>query len=143
MSYTNDHHHGTLSPRSISGSTTSTAYSNIPARVLSPHSQKPMLLQGAPDLRVALPHTPHDGHWQSGQQHHMQTSQSYLANSNNRSSWDMYLENSPATAASTSAPQQSLNYQPSRNGAEPAASGDNRTARNQPTQQPSQQAPRS
>lgn len=149
MSYVSDHH-GAVSPRSISGSTTSTAYtSSIPARVLSPHNQKPLGLQSGPDLRVSLPHNPHEpsSHWQGGQ-HHMQTSQSYqhpqLSNSSSRNSWDMstYLEN-PATAAGTSAPPHALNYPSARSAADSAASGaDNRVARSLSSQQQSQQMPR-
>ncbi|KUJ16410.1 uncharacterized protein LY89DRAFT_749018 [Mollisia scopiformis] len=151
MSYVSDHH-GAVSPRSISGSTTSTAYtSSIPARALSPHNQKSLGLQsGPPDLRVSLPHNPHEAssHWQGGQ-HHMQTSQSYqhpqLSNSSSRNSWDMstYLENNPATAAGTSAPPQALNYSSARSAADSAGSGaDNRLARSLSSQQQSQQMPR-
>lgn len=154
MSYVSDHH-GAVSPRSISGSTTSTAYpSSIPARVLSPHNQKPLGLQNGPsDLRVSLPHNPHEpsNHWQGGQ-HHMQTSQAYqhpqLGNPSTRNSWDMstYLENNPATTAGTSAPSQGLSYSSARSAADAAASGaDNRVVRSlsqQQSQSQSQQMPR-
>jgi len=148
ISYMSDHH-GAVSPRSISGSTTSTAYTaNIPARVLSPLNQKPMpnLQNGPPDLRVSVPH-PHEGssHWQQGgQQHHMPTSQQYqqLGNQGSRGSWDMssYLENSPATAGGTSTPQ-SLNYGNSRSVADTAGQGENSIARTLSAQQ-SHQMPR-
>ncbi|KAL2066436.1 hypothetical protein VTL71DRAFT_2507 [Oculimacula yallundae] len=133
-SYPNDHHGG-VSPRSISGSTTSTYTSNIPARVISPHDQKSMAIQGGPpDLR--LPQHPHEGssHWQSSQ-HHMQLPHQYqsLGNHSNRGSWDMHGETGPPTAGGTSAPLQSLNlnYQNHRNIlADSAASGgDNRIVR--------------
>jgi hypothetical protein len=144
MSYTSDHHHGPLSPRSISGSTTSTAYSNIPARVVSPHDPRPMGLQGGPPgLRVAVPG--HDAHWQGAQQHHMQTSQQYLSNNTSaRNSWEMsnYLDHSPATAGGTSNSSQNLNYSTSRNGTDSAApGGDSRISRTMPLQ--GQQIPRS
>ncbi|KAL5325771.1 hypothetical protein ACEPPN_006904 [Leptodophora sp. 'Broadleaf-Isolate-01'] len=134
-------HHGGVSPRSISGSTTSTYTSNIPARVLSPHDQKSMALQGGPpDLR--MPQHPHEGpsHWHSGQ-HHMQTPHQYqpLSNPSNRGSWDMYGETGPATAGGTSAQLQTLNYPNHRNPAESAATGgDNRIARTLSAQQQSQ-----
>lgn len=144
--YASDHHGG-VSPRSISGSTTSTYTSNIPARVLSPQDQKSMALQGGPpDLRVSITHNPHEApsHWQAGQ-HHMQNPQQYqpMGNANNRSSWDMYLDNSPATAGGTSAPSQNLNYSNPRNVADSAATGgDNRIARSLSSQHQSQQMPR-
>lgn len=155
MSYVSDHH-GAVSPRSISGSTTSTAYtSSIPARVLSPHNQKPLGLQsGPPDLRVSLPHNPHESstHWQGGQHHMQQPSyqqqhqQQQLGNSSSRSSWDIstYLDNSPTTAAGTSAPsQQGLNYSSARSAGDSASSGaDNRVTRTLSSQQQSQQMPR-
>ncbi|EHL03282.1 hypothetical protein M7I_0497 [Glarea lozoyensis 74030] len=102
ISYMGDHH-GTMSPRSISGSTTSTAYAtSIPARVLSPHSQKSMVLGPGPsDLRVS-----HDPHWQGGQQQqqqqHMQTSHQYahLTPQTARGSWDMASYNHANQAAS-------------------------------------------
>jgi len=146
LSYASDHH-GAVSPRSISGSTTSTAYAgSIPARVLSPHSQKSMALQGTSDLRVSLPHNPHEtaGHWQGGQ-HHMQASQQYqqhLGSQSGRGSWDMssvgvaYLDNGPATTAGSSAAGQgsSLNY--SRNVADAAGqTSDNRIVRSLSSQQ--------
>ncbi|KAH9203660.1 hypothetical protein DL95DRAFT_320994, partial [Leptodontidium sp. 2 PMI_412] len=116
--YASDHD-GEVSPRSISGSTTSTYASNIPARVLSPHDQG-----GPPDLRT--PQHPHDGpsHWQGGQ-HHMQTPHQYQppSNSSNRGSWDMYGETGPATAGDASAQLQTLNYPNHRNPAEAAATG--------------------
>ncbi|KAI9649941.1 hypothetical protein NHQ30_002526 [Ciborinia camelliae] len=110
LPYTNDHHGG-ISPRSISGSTTSTAYnSNIPAqRAISPQSQKSINFQG-------VPHGAQESsHWQQGTTHHMPTpQQQYQAQLGNaaavaasaRGSWDLsnYLDNSPATAAGTSGP---------------------------------------
>ncbi|KAH6676388.1 hypothetical protein B0J14DRAFT_477280, partial [Halenospora varia] len=142
--YANDHH-GALSPRSISGSTASTYANSMPARVLSPHTQKPMALTGGPpDLRVALPQHPHDAsHWQG--QHHMQAGQQYqqLGTQSSRGSWDMstYMENGPAASGSASAPSQSVNYP--RNVADPAvAGGDNRITRIVSTQQPSHQMSR-
>lgn len=149
MSYPSDHH-GVNSPRSISGSATSTAYNamSIPARVLSPHNQKSMAPQGGPpDLRVAVPHNPHEppSHWQGG--HHMQGSQQYqqLGNPSARNSWDMstYLEGSPATSAGTSGQAQALNYPNPRNLADTAgAGGDSRIARSLSSQQQSHQVPR-
>jgi hypothetical protein len=152
MSYVSDHH-GAVSPRSISGSTTSTAYtSSIPARVLSPHNQKPLGLQSGPsDLRVSLPHNPHESssHWPGGQ-HHMQNSQPYqhpqLSSSGSRNSWDMstYLETNPATTGGTSAASQTLNYSSARSAADSVASvADNRMVRSLSSQQQqSQQMPR-
>lgn len=145
-SYASDHHGG-VSPRSISGSTTSTYTSNIPARVISPHEQKSMALQGGPpDLR--MPQHPNEGpsHWQAGQ-HHMQTPHQYqpLGAPSNRGSWDMYGEAGSATAGGTSAQLQDLNYPNHRNTAESAATGgDNRIARTLSAQQQvqSQQMPR-
>ncbi|TVY85433.1 hypothetical protein LSUE1_G000471 [Lachnellula suecica] len=154
LSYANDHH-GAVSPPSISGSTTSTAYAgNLPTRVLSPHSQKSMPLQGGPhDLRVSLPNNPHEtsSHWQGGQ-HHMHASQQQyqqLGSQSGRGSWDMssvgvgYLDNGPATAAAGSSAvsqAQSMNY--SRNVADAAGQGsDNRIVRSQSSQQ-SHQMPR-
>ncbi|KAH7370448.1 hypothetical protein BKA65DRAFT_522181 [Rhexocercosporidium sp. MPI-PUGE-AT-0058] len=135
--YANDHHGG-VSPRSISGSTNSTYTTNIPARVLSPHDQKSMALQGGPpDLRMPQ-HQPHEGpsHWQGGQQH-MQTPHQYqsLSNPSNRGAWDMYGETGPATAGGTSA-----QYYPNhRSPAESAATGgDNRITRTLSAQQQSQ-----
>jgi len=111
-----------VSPRSIAGSATSTAYTgNIPARVVSPHNQKPLAtMPGGSDVRVPVPLAhPHEV---SGQQwpgssnhntHHMATSpqyppqqhQQHLGNQAQagRGSWDMasYLENSVATAGGT------------------------------------------
>ncbi len=152
-SYSSDPH-GTMSPRSISGSTTSTAYAtNVPARVVSPRSQKSMGLQvGPPDLRVAASHNPHDSpsRWQ-GPQHHMQSAQQYQQLPSGRGSWDMssYLESSPATPVGTSTPQ-NVNYQsaPSRSVTETALSGDDDRSsrplpRQQTPQQQSQQVPRS
>ena len=150
ISYVSDHH-GAVSPRSISGSTTSTAYTtNIPARVMSPLGQKPMtnLHSGPSDLRVSVPH-PHEGssHWQGGQ-HHMPASQQYqqLGNQSARAStsWDMssYLDNSPATAGGSSTTQ-ALNYPSTRNIADTAVTGsDNRIVRSLSTQQQSHQMPR-
>jgi hypothetical protein len=148
MAYPGDHH-GINSPRSISGSTTSTAYNsmNIPARVLSPHEQKSMASQGGPpDLRVGVPHNPHEAgsHWQ-GAGHQLQGSQQYqhLQNQSARSSWgDMYLEGSPATTAGTSAHAQvqALAYPNSRSLAEAAGpGGDNRIVRSLSAQQQQQQ----
>ncbi|KAN0096057.1 hypothetical protein V8E51_014862 [Hyaloscypha variabilis] len=148
MAYPGDHH-GINSPRSISGSTTSTAYNsmNIPARVLSPHEQKSMASQGGPpDLRVGVPHNPHEAgsHWQGGG-HQLQGSQQYqhLQNQSARSSWgDMYLEGSPATTAGTSAHAQvqALAYPNSRSLAEAAGpGGDNRIVRSLSAQQQQQQ----
>ncbi|RDL39848.1 Uncharacterized protein BP5553_04188 [Venustampulla echinocandica] len=164
ISYAADHHghshgqgHGPVSPRSISGSTTSTAYaSSIPARVLSPRSQKSLgLTGGPPDLRVALPHNPHEsaGQWGSGGgggQHHMQSSPQFapLGSQSSRSSWDMssFLENSPATAGpgSASAPPQSLNQSLSYSRSivdvgVALPGGNNRLARSLPSQQQQQQ----
>lgn len=143
VSYVSDHH--AVSPRSISGSTASTAYSSIPARVHSPHNPKSMttLQSGPPDLRVSVPH-PHESssHWQ-GNQHHMPTPQQQyqqqLGHQSARNSWDMstYLENSPATAGAggTSTPQ-SMNYPNSRNIADsPMPGGDNRIVRSLSSQQ--------
>ena len=149
MSYVGDHH-GTMSPRSISVSTTSTAYTtSIPARVVSPHHQKSLtaLQSGPPDLRVAVPH-PHEAptHWQ-GAQHHMPSSQQYQLGSQSAraSSWDMssYLENNPATAGGNSGPQ-ALNYPSARNVTDSAGSvSDNRIARGlPPSQVQSHQMPR-
>lgn len=146
ISYVSDHH-GAISPRSISGSTTSTAYTaNIPARVHSPHNPKSMttLQSGPPDLRVSVPH-PHEpsSHWQGGQ-HHMPTPQQQyqqqLGSQSARNSWDMstYLESSPATAGGSSTPQ-TLNYQNPRNMAESAGPvGDNRIVRSLSSQQQQQ-----
>jgi hypothetical protein len=154
ISYVSDHH-GAVSPRSISGSTTSTAYStSIPARVMSPLGQKSItsLQSGPSDLRVSVPH-PHEGsgHWQ-GSQHHMPAAQQYqqLGSQSARNSWDIssYLENSPATAGGTSTPQ-NLGYASTRNvnmGDPAVPGGDNRIARSlsaQAQQQQSHQMPRS
>ena len=135
-------HHGANSPRSISGSTTSTAYISltIPARVLSPHNHKSLSTQGGgpPDLRI----NPHESssHWQPP--HHMQGSQyQQLGSQSGRSSWgDMsgYLDNSPATTVGTS----SSSYPHPRTLAETAVpGGDNRVARSLSSQ--NQQVPRS
>jgi hypothetical protein len=150
MSYPTDHH-GPNSPRSISGSSTSAAYNsmNIPARVLSPLNQKSMGPQGGPpDLRVSVPHNPHEAssHWQGGG-HLMQGSQQYqqLGNQSTRSPWDMstYLEGSPATTGGTSGQAQAMNYPNSRNLADTAVpGGDNRIVRSLSSQQSSQQVPR-
>ncbi|KAG0652700.1 hypothetical protein D0Z07_0285 [Hyphodiscus hymeniophilus] len=154
ISYVSDHHGG-LSPRSISGSTSSTAYAgNLPGRVLSPHHQKPLasLQGGPPDLRVSVPH-PHEssGHWQGGQQqHHMPNPQHHyqqqLGNQSARNSWDQmsnYLENNPATAGGNSTAQ-ALDYSGSRNVVDRAATGgDNRIRRlSLQEQQQSHQMPR-
>ncbi|CAG8959956.1 hypothetical protein HYFRA_00012673 [Hymenoscyphus fraxineus] len=139
ISYVGDHH-GALSPRSISGSTSSTGYAaNIPARVLSPLSQKTMSLTGGPpDLRVGLPTHPHEpsNHWQGGAPHHMQSSQQQYPQlgppQNSRGSWDMspYLENNAANTtggAGASGPphhqalSQPMNY--NRNVADTAVTG--------------------
>jgi hypothetical protein len=146
ISYLGDHH-GAMSPRSISGSTTSTAYAtSIPTRVLSPHSQKSMVLaQGPSDLRVSsIPHNPHDAsHWQQGAQH-MQSSHQYahLGAPNSRGSWDManYIATNPGSAGSTSNPP-SLNLPmgnnyPRNNVADSAVSGaDNQLSRSLSQQQ--------
>ncbi len=145
-SYPSDHHGG-VSPRSISGSTTSTYTSNIPARVVSPHDHKSMALQGGPpDLR--MPQHPHEvpSHWHGGQ-HHMQAPHQYqpLGNPSSRGSWDMYGDSSSATAGGTSTQLQNMNYLNHRNTAESAATGgDNRIARTLSAQQQgqSQQVPR-
>ncbi|TVY30227.1 hypothetical protein LHYA1_G000714 [Lachnellula hyalina] len=152
LSYASDHH-GAISPRSITGSTSSTAYAgNMPTRVLSPHSQKSMALQGGPpDLRVSLPQNPHEtpGHWPGGH-HHMQASQQqyqqHLGSQSGRASWDIssvgvaYLDNGPATTAGSSAGSQSLNYSRSVNVGEQTS--DNRIARSLSVQQQSHQMPR-
>lgn len=151
VSYVSDHH-GAVSPPSISGSTTSTAYStSIPARVMSPLGQKSMtsLQSGPSDLRVSVPH-PHEGsgHWPGGQ-HHMPTPQQYqqLGNQSARNSWDMssYLDSSPATAGGTSNPQ-ALNYANTRNvnvADSAIPGGDNRMVRSLSGQhQQSHQMPR-
>ncbi|TVY47420.1 hypothetical protein LOCC1_G004411 [Lachnellula occidentalis] len=154
LSYASDHH--AVSPRSITGSTSSTAYAgNMPTRVLSPHSQKSMVLQGGPpDLRVSLPQNPHEspGHWQGGQ-HHMQASQQQqhqyqqqLRSQSGRGSWDIssvgvaYLDSGPATTAGSSAGSHSLNYSRSVNVGEQTS--DNRIARSVSAQQQSHQMPR-
>lgn len=144
ISYASDHH-AAISPRSVAGSTTSTAYpSNLPvARTISPHNQKSM--SSLHDLRVAVPHPAHEAasHWPGGQ-HHMSTSQHYsqqLGNASGRSTWDSYLDNNPANAVGTSAPQ-TINYHSSRNVADPAnPNSDNRIARSVSSQQ-SHQMPR-
>ncbi|KAK2624528.1 hypothetical protein QTJ16_006478 [Diplocarpon rosae] len=155
LSYASDHHGG-LSPRSISGSTSATYASKIPARILSPPEQKSMaLLGGPPDLRVSMAHTPHDApsHWQGGQ-HHMQphTYQQPLQNHHgHRGSWDMYLE-STATAGGTSTglhnhpgptANPNLHFPHARGAADSAVTGgDNRIARPLSSQQQGQQMPR-
>jgi hypothetical protein len=152
-SYATDHH-GTMSPRSMSGPSTSSAYtSSVPARVISPQSQKGMSLQGGPSDLRALSHSTHDspGHWQAPS-HHMQSSQQYqqvpIANPGARGSWDMssYLESSPATTGN-STPHPASYQGPPRNTADTAVSvADNRLARSlssQQQQQQSQQVPRS
>lgn len=116
--------HGALSPRSLSVSTTSSAYAaSLPARVLSPHLQKSLaaLQNGPPDLRVAVPH-PHDASGQWGAPHHMSAQASYQGGQAAHSqqhhqqqqqqqraaSWDMssYLEgSSTATAGGSSTSQ--------------------------------------
>ncbi|CZT42388.1 related to transcription factor medusa [Rhynchosporium secalis] len=143
-SYRNDHHGG-VSPRSISGSTTSTYTNNMPARGLSTHDQKSMALQGGPpDHR--MPQHPHEGssYWQGGQ-HHMQGSHQYqsLGNHSNRGTWDMHGQTGPATAGGTSAPLQSLNLNYSNHRNNPADSaaatgGDNRIVRTISAQQQQQ-----
>jgi hypothetical protein len=149
MSYTSENH-GAVSPRSISGSTTSSAYNtNVPARVLSPLNQKsmPNLQSGPPDLRVSVPH-PHEssGHWQ-GTQRHMPTSQQYqqLGHQGVRgNSWDMssYLDNGPASAGGSSTPHP-LSYGNSQAVADIAvARGENRIG-GLSSQHQSQQIPRS
>lgn len=98
---------------------------------------------GPPDPRVALPHGARDAHWQNGQ-HHMQTSQNYVANSSSRNSWDNYVDAHPGSAAGTPVRTPNPGYQPARNGADSVGSGDNRTIRSiSGSQQPSQQMPRS
>lgn len=146
--------HGAVSPRSVSGSTTtSTAYTtNMPSRVISPLSQKTMssLQNGPPDLRVSVPH-PHESpnHWQAGQQHHMATPQQYQVGGHSaRGSWDLsrdmsdYLE-SPATAGGSST-SQPLNYGNSRNIADAAGQrSDNQLSQGVAAQQQSHQISRS
>jgi len=144
-------HHAAVSPHSMSGSATSTAYtSNIPARVISPLNQKSMtsLQTGPPDLRVSVPH-PHEtpSHWQ-GNQHHMPSSQQYqqqLGSQSARGSWDLssYLDSNPGTAGGTSTPQ-TLNYPSTHNNnADSAVSGgDNRLVRSLSSQQQGHQMPR-
>jgi len=124
-------HHGGVSPRSIAGSTTSTAYTgNIPARVVSPHAQKPLAtIPGGSDVRVPIPLThPHEA---SGQQwsgssnlstHHMAASQQYQHQQHQgqlgsqaqsgRGSWDMasYLESNAPTAGGTSGSASLMGY---------------------------------
>jgi hypothetical protein len=146
ISYMGDHH-GTMSPRLISGSTTSTAYAtSIPARVLSPHSQKSLAMaQGPSDLRVSsIPHNPHEAsHWQPGA-HHMQSSHQYahLGAQNSRGSWDMpnYITTNPGSAGGTSNPQSlnapTGNSYPRNNVADSAVSGaDNQLSRSLSQQQ--------
>lgn len=108
-------HHGGVSPRSLAGSATSTAYTgNIPARVISPHSQKPLAtIPGAPDVRVPLPLAPHEAsgqQWPGSSSHHMAASQQYQQHQHQqqlgnhaqggRGSWDMasFIDNHAATA---------------------------------------------
>lgn len=164
LPYTSDHHGG-ISPRSISGSTTSTAYnSNIPAqRAISPQSQKSINFQGGPpDLRIAVPHgTQESSHWPQGTTHHMPTPQQhYQAQLGNaaavasaRGSWDLsnYLENSPATAAGTSGSgvdyqgQGQQQHQTPRNVVDASMAGGgngSRTLSSLQHQQQSQQIPR-
>ena len=163
LSYAGDHH-GAASPRSISGSTTSTAYaSNIPPRTISPHNQKSMALQSASSdlVRVPVTHNPHESssHWPGGQ-HHMQSSQQYqqLGGQNPRNSWDMspYLDNTQASGSTSANAIQSqaggqvqnLNYSNPTNIADNAgvgSSADNscgRMARSLSLQHLSHQMPR-
>ncbi|QSZ30154.1 hypothetical protein DSL72_004674 [Monilinia vaccinii-corymbosi] len=166
LPYANDHHGG-ISPRSISGSTTSTAYnSNLPVqRAISPQSQKSISFQGGgpPDLRIAVPHgTQESSHWAQGNAHHMPTpQQQYQAQLGNaaavaasaRGSWDLanYLDSSPATAAGTSGPgvdyqgQGQPPHQTSRNVVDASMAGGgsgNRALSSLQHQQQSQQIPR-
>lgn len=108
-----------VSPRSVSGSTTSTAYcasNSLPSKggphALSPHTQQAITAHaqggggggGAPDLRVSVPsygsnsqlgngnvNLDHSNPWQSN--HHMATGSStqyqQLANPSTRASWDL------------------------------------------------------
>lgn len=155
LSYASDHH-GAISPRSVSGSTSSTAYAgSIPARVVSPHCQKSISLQSGPtDLRVSLLHAPHETseQWQGGQ-HHMQTSQHYqqIGSQSGRGSWDMssagvglaYLDSGPATAGGSSAASQAQSLGYTRNVADAAGqTSDNRMARSLSSQQQSHQMSR-
>lgn len=112
LAYPGDHHR-TNSPQSISGSASS--YNTIPARVLSPHNQKPMvqnLNNGPPDLRVAVPHEP-TSHWQGAPQH-MQPQ--YQQQQQQRSSWDMggYMEHHSPAGGPPSGSSVATGYQPSR-----------------------------
>lgn len=163
-------HHGGVSPRSITGSATSTAYTgNHPARVVSPHVQKP--LTAIPDVRVPVsvthPHETSVQQWPGTSNHntnHMATSQQYqqqqhqqqLGNQaqTGRGSWDMasYLENNTTTAGGPPGSASSMGYGNQnqnaaaisniRNAADNAViGGENRTVRTQSLQN-SHQMPR-
>jgi hypothetical protein len=135
LSYAGDQH-GAVSPRSISGSTTSTAYNpSIPPRTISPQNQKNMavLQPGPSDLRVSVTQHPHEasGHWQGGP-HHMQRPQQQqqqygqLGSQSSRNSWDMspYFENNQVQVSTTRmgvqsqnpSQAQNLNYEATRGG---------------------------
>jgi len=123
-------HHGGVSPRSIAGSATSTAYTgNIPARVLSPLNQKPLAtIPGGSDVRVPVPLAhPHEASVQqwpgssNHNSHHMAASQQYqqqqqlqLGNQaqTGRGSWDMasYLDNNATTAGGAPGAGSSMGY---------------------------------
>ncbi|EKD21035.1 transcriptional regulator Medusa [Drepanopeziza brunnea f. sp. 'multigermtubi' MB_m1] len=98
--------YGGISPRSMANSTTSTYTSNLPARVVSPHEHKSLMLHGGPpDLRVGIsPHGPEaSSGWPGGPPHQLPAHSSYAPLGHQpppRDAWGMYLENSPATAAS-------------------------------------------
>jgi hypothetical protein len=115
--------HGAMpSPRSVSGSTTST-YNGFPPKPLSPHLKPELATQSggpqpslAPDLRVSVPSytsSPHmsdpSGHWPAqpqsqGHQMAAQPAQGYLG-STQRNSWPEAMSNcsylEPATNAGT------------------------------------------
>ncbi|KAJ5042095.1 uncharacterized protein L3040_004653 [Drepanopeziza brunnea f. sp. 'multigermtubi'] len=105
--------YGGISPRSMANSTTSTYTSNLPARVVSPHEHKSLMLHGGPpDLRVGIsPHGPEaSSGWPGGPPHQLPAHSSYAPLGHQpppRDAWGMYLENSPATAGGASAPSPS------------------------------------
>jgi hypothetical protein len=125
ISYLSDHQTtggGAVSPRSLSGSVTSTAYaSSIPARVMSPLNPKPLS-----NLQNTAPHL-HESpaHWPGGQQQHHMPPLQYQTPLNSQparssSSWDLssYLDPQSATAgggssnASSQRQVQAMSYAP-------------------------------
>ncbi|KAG9243093.1 hypothetical protein BJ878DRAFT_136095 [Calycina marina] len=125
-------HHAAVSPRPLAGSATSTAYvGNMPARVVSPLTQKPIAISGSTS-KVQMASQQGHPHDTSGQRwlvngnqnsHRMAVAQQYpqgqLGSSqmqSSRASWDIppYLDNNTAAAARSSGNGSTMDYR-SRN----------------------------